>query len=384
MKTLQYFFNQNKCAVLILFMLISCHTAFSLNISGNVTKGLGTIQFFKDGKRINSTTVLNAGDIVTIYASPETNESLDYLKVNQTSYLSAPVTITIGIENIVCETAFTSKSVFFKETFGELNARTATVVASDTAYVGYDNYDFALYGSVNGGSLIWNTTFGTAGYSIDATDFFLRNSSLSIGLFCSNRIFAHNVQIKFRMIPNTAVFSYIALKATLNDDTTTLKIGNQYVAPVKTIPLFVSPDVTYTHTAPYTVINIPDKGIDLTEVNKLTIKMNTITGYSNRCRIDDVTIVGDSSLSITEVQEFFADPTQKISITKELNSMILSGNILSNSNVKLYDVTGVLIMNSKFVGDKLEISTNKFHSGVYIVSALNKKEELVSIKVVIQ
>jgi hypothetical protein len=217
-----------------------------------------------------------------------------------------------------------------------------------------------------------------------ATDVYLRNSSLIINLFCDGRISAHNVQLKFRLIPTNAPFSYISFKATINDDTTTLPIGNVQTFPVKYIPLFSSPDVTYTHTAPYTVINIPDKGIDLTTIKSVTMLMKSITGYSNKCRIDDITIVGDSSLTLSDVQEFYADLKEKISVSREPNRLILKGNLLQNSVVKLYDVTGIEQMNAQVMGEEIELSTAKLNPGVYIVSIINKKEKIESLKVIIQ
>lgn len=384
MKTFYRIFSKNKYLFICLILLTTSLASYSFNISGTVKNGSGTLQFFKDGKLINATTTLNTGDVVIIYASPDTEEALEYLIVNQNTYHSAPIIETIGMSNIVVEASFKTKSVFFKETFGELNARTATVVVSDTAYSGYDNYEYAAFSANNGGTLIWNTTFGSTSYSMNATDVYLRNSSLIIGLFCNGRIFAHNVQIKFRLIPTNTPFSYISFKATLNDDTTTLPIGNVQTLPVKYIPLFSSPDVTYTHTAPYTVINIPDKGIDLTEIKTVTMLMKTLTGYSNRCRIDDITIVGDSSLTLSDVQEFYANPTQKVSLSIESNRLILKGNLLQNSFVKLYDVTGIEQMNAQIIGEEIELSTAKLNPGVYIISVVNKKEKIESLKVIIQ
>jgi len=155
MKTLDKPFLKNKYLVIICLILLSTSfDSYSFNISGTVKNGSGALQFFKDGKLINATTILNTGDVVVIYASPDTEEALEYLVVNQNTYHSSPIIETVGMSNIVVESSFKTKSVFFRETFGELNARTATVVVSDTAYAGYDNYEYAAFSSNNGGTLI--------------------------------------------------------------------------------------------------------------------------------------------------------------------------------------------------------------------------------------
>lgn len=384
MMTLKNTFNLYSM-YLCLFLLMISISSSAYTISGIVKKGNGTLHFFKTGTQISSASVLNTGDTVTVFASPADNEGLESLIIGTTTYQSAPINVVIGTANLAVEASFVIKTVYFHESFGKLT--TASIAEfyqdADSVYNGYDNANEAIFSSTNAATKVKNYTFGKSNFTSDATEIYMQNSNFTIKMYCDKIINAYNLQIKFRLIPvnsNDLRFGFSKLDITTNDATSRIPIGNEPVIPVfsatSTAP-FVAP--TYAHLAPFTVLNIPNSGTYPININSLKFKINTVAGFLNRCRIDDISIVGDNSSTKVTSQNYSND----ITISTNKINLTLDGNIKIGSIVKLYNLLGVQLVTKTVTDSKTQLSTKDLIPGVYVISVVTNFDKTINLKAII-
>ena len=368
--------------LICLFLVILPATSYAYFVSSLVKKGTGTISIFKAGVQIASTTVLNTGDTITVFASPADSEGLESLVIGTSSYKSAPINVVIGTANVAIEASFATRTVYFQESFGKLS--TAAVAEfyqeADSVYNGYDNATEAIFSATNAATKVKNYSFGKSTFTTDATELYMQNSNFTIKMYCDKIINAYNLQVKFRLIPvNNAglKFSFSNLDVKINDETARKYIGNEPLMPIfSTISTTQFKGISYACQAPFTIINFTGTDINPITLSSINFKINTITGFLNRCRIDDLIITGDNVLSST-------NQINDVDINSEIkdNKLFILGKLYPASFIRLYNMLGVEINQTKVIDDNPNIKINNIPNGIYLITVNDLNNKIHTLKI---
>lgn len=336
---------------LLLALLSISSNLFAITISGNVI-GNGTLEFYKlspdalNGTTspivntqsamvpLNSNSVLNSGDLVTIYANPSKLSKLRSFSVDGVNYISSPVTITVGASNINVSGAFSNGNILFQESYGQ--------------YMGSTQYDkITLPSALSSGAITLDnpTTFASYSFAIgtnvkflnqsnttdpNATCFFTYERNNAITTTFATPLTGSNLQLKLKLNPNiptsTATAWILGLDSALRirvNDIWQYRCLNKALITTFRKSLSSPLQSSYAYETPY--ITIP---LSVNSINKIEIRSELVAAANQHGQFyfDDIVIVSDSMPKIGNT----------IAISSITNSSALSGgNIISDGGTPI-------------------------------------------------
>ncbi|MEA4935526.1 MAG: T9SS type A sorting domain-containing protein [Paludibacter sp.] len=386
----------------ILFVYGAQFAAYGFNITGSVIVGEGSLQIFKNGKRVLPTTELVAGDSVVVYAMPAENEALSFMMIGDDLFYSSPVLLVVS-NNITVEAGFEAKRIIFKETFGKSPTYTADL-GGDNNYTGFDTpTSTAVISTINGlkgNSGIHNIAQKTndPNYSIDSIDnphsthVYLQVSNVAVKFAEGHELVGENIQIKFRFLPVFAgtnyLYDYSSLTVKLNNTAfTPLTYGNG----VRINPFFINLEnpsdaentslsgITAPHRAPYIVVPVPENYPNISQI--LISQAQQTAPFTNRGRLDDLILVADGDPN--GIDDHHVVPSVYAVVTDF--DIEFRGNLQSGDQISIYNlVSGAAVITKTVESDRVLIPTTNLPTGIYVASVKDSKGMINSFKVVVK
>jgi len=378
------------------------NVTYGFNITGSVLVGEGSLQFFKKGKRVNSTNELSAGDSVVVYAIPAENEALTFMMVGDDLFYSSPVLLVVS-NNISVEAGFEAKKIIFKETFGKSSTYTADLGGTNN-YTGFDTptstAEISTINGLKGNSSIHNIARNTndLNYNPDSIDnphsthVYLQVSNVAVKFAVGQELVGENIQIKFRFLPvfsgTNNLYNYSSLTVKLNNTAfSPLTYGNGVIVN----PFFINLEnpldpentslsgITSPHRAPYIVIPVPENYPSISQI--MISQAQQTAPYTNRGRLDDIILVADGEPN--GVEDHHVIPSVYAVVTDY--DIEFRGNLQSGDLISIYNlVSGSAVITKTITSDRVLIQTNNLPTGVYVASVKDTKGIVNSFKVIIK
>jgi N-sulfoglucosamine sulfohydrolase len=325
------------------------------------------VNLIKDGNPVLLEEDLVVGDEVYAFASPADDEVLVSFTVDNEIFFSSPARIKINTYPVQTSSVFEKKRLFYKETFGIRNTPGAIAIADYTGY------------TFNGATYSGNATIHPVGASAESPldgHVYFQNRAFKVTL--NDAVVGENFQLKMRIVPVQGGSSPNFVDSL---DMGVLKV----LINGKQIPLTNSTKVRYVNTntgisvntMPFTVLSLDT----ITTIKTIEISTNALPGTTtNKMRVDDIIIVGDDFGSSTSNNELTFRST--ISIFTQNETIKITG-LKEHSELKLYDLSGRIVLSK--ITDSNQLLLHKPHnlSGIYLIKATDLNHTVSHFKVVL-
>lgn len=350
----------------LLFSLLNVSSSvFAFKVSTQVISGEGKVEIFTvNGRRVLSETELSSGDKIIVFVSPKEQYGIEYMLVGDNIYYESPIQLDVT-QDLNIEVGFKLQNVLFKETFGYSDIK----AVKTTLYKNYDTSEDVAVITTNSGNESNSSIHNTALFNDDPSDdndpdithLYLQASDVKIQFAEGHKIKnSGDLQIKFRHMPVTQTDKDGNIIASKYNYTTALGVKINNIQQPSIFKQNVEGEAFYNDLdnpdspentninnitqAPFVVLPIPTEYQEISSIIIQNVQQKV--PYLNRCRIDDILIVGGDRTSISNIS------SNKVISVLSGNMLNFIGELKLKGNIVIYDINGEMLKSFKVTDSK--------------------------------